>query len=115
MFEGIKKLAKKKLCPESNFEHRNTVILVLFTMDSANYLQELTSFLYDIKWIFCVNTKFVENSVINKNRKFIECLNQIDMNFFPELSSPQKDHPECLQVRVLSSLHKNFYETLDSG
>lgn len=66
-----------------------------------DYLEELAKFLFSIKWMFCVlNTQYVCEEVLSQNEKFINLLSKIslrDLNDFPELSQPKKDHPNELQ------------------
>jgi Methyltransferase domain len=65
------------------------------------YLKELVDFLHSIKWMFCeLNTQYVNQSVILKNQEFLESLNEIDLNDFPELRIPRNIHPKCLQKLI---------------
>jgi Methyltransferase domain len=76
-----------------------------------NYLKELVAFLHSIKWIFCVlNTQYVNENVILENNEFLESLNEIDLNDFPELKIPQNNHPKCLQklVEQINSFNLSF-------
>ena len=65
---------------------------------SKDYLEELTSFLHSVKWMFHIlNTYYIKEDVIIENKDFLKAVSQIDLNNLPQLKSPQNNHPKCLQ------------------
>lgn len=72
--------------------------MIEFQKINENYLEDLVSFLHSVSWMFdTINTQYIIEDVITKNKEFLETLNQIDLSNLPELESPQKIHPEWLQ------------------
>lgn len=81
-----------------------------------DYLESLVTFLHSVKWVFNVlNTQYIIEDVISENKEFLETLNQIDLSDFPDLNTPQDNHPECLQKLVKQvNEFKISFDTLTS-
>lgn len=77
-----------------------------FSEIEDGYLCNLVSFLHSIKWIFNVlNTHYIKDDIISENRDFIEALNLLDLNDFPEPKSPQNYHKVELQ-KLIQNVNK---------
>lgn len=78
-----------------------------------SYLENLTDFLYSAKWMFNVlNTQYINFGILEHHRNFINLLSTVDLNSFPELANPQREHPQ--ELRELISQVNNFKITFDT-
>lgn len=101
MFEIIFKCVDPHNLSERKFRTSQSVLFTImfdFSRISETYLSDLVSFLHSIKWMFCtLNTQYIKEEILDDNKEFIVALSPLDLNNFPELEAPEKNHPECLQ------------------